>query len=63
MDLVEQQRRIAAVPWYHEFDFPNGLSARSATVDVEHHRKVWAFITAQLDRIDFRGKTVLDLKC
>jgi len=62
-DLAEQQRRINQIAWYHEFDFPNGLTARSQTPDVEYHRKTWAFIAAQLDRLDFRGKTVLDLGC
>lgn len=59
----ELQQRIDAVTWYHEFDFPNGLSARSKTPDVANHRRLWAHIRAQLDQIDFRGKTVLDLGC
>ena len=62
MDLAETQRRIDAVEWYHEFDFPNGLKARSKH-DVEGHRLVWKFIQEQLDAVDFRGKTVLDIGC
>jgi tRNA (mo5U34)-methyltransferase len=59
----DTQRRIDEIAWYHEFDFPNGLVARSRTADIELHRTIWSFITAQLDKIDFRGKTVLDLGC
>ncbi len=62
-DLVEQQRRINEIPWYHEFNFPNGLKARSGTPDIRSHRKIWAFVAAQLDRMEFQGKTVLDLGC
>src|SRR5262245_1788568 len=62
MDLAEMQRRIDAVEWYHEFDFPNGLKARSKH-DVEGHRLIWKFISSQLDTVDFHGKTVLDIGC
>jgi tRNA (mo5U34)-methyltransferase len=62
-DLDDLQRRINAITWYHEFDFPNGLIARSKTPDVAAHHRVWSHIRQQLDRIDFRGKTVLDLGC
>ena len=30
---------------------------------MEIHRKLWRFIEAQLDLLDFRGKTVLDIGC
>src|SRR5262245_55858191 len=63
MDRDEAQRRIDQVAWYHEFDFGNGLVARSRAPDVESHRRMWAFITGELDKIDFTGKTVLDLGC
>ena len=63
MDLAEIQKRIDAVTWYHEFDFGNGLKARSNTSDVEGHRAIWAGIRAGLDRIDFTGKSVLDIGC
>ena len=55
------QARIDAIRWYHEFDFGNGLQARSRTPDVELHRQLWMFIERQLATIDFRGKTVLEV--
>jgi tRNA (mo5U34)-methyltransferase len=60
--LAREQARINAINWYHEFDFPCGLKARSHD-DVEGHRTVWAFIERQLDGIDFSGKSVLDIGC
>jgi len=57
------QERIDAVDWYHEFDFGNGLRATSKSRDVASHRVLWGFIEAQLERIDFRNKTVLDVGC
>jgi tRNA (mo5U34)-methyltransferase len=57
------QKRIDAIDWYHEFDFGNGLAARSKTHDVEFHRRSWDFIRATLDGIDFAGKSVLDIGC
>jgi tRNA (mo5U34)-methyltransferase len=57
------QQRIDAVQWYHEFEFPGGLRASSRTADVADHRRVWAHIRGELDKIDFAGKTVLDLGC
>lgn len=63
MDLVAEQARINAIRWYHEFDFGGGLQARSTNPEVEMHRRVWRFITQQLDQVDFHGKTVLDIGC
>ncbi len=63
MDLTSMQARIDAIPWYHEFDFGNGLKARSTAEDVVGHRVTWKFIEKQLEGIDFRGKTVLDIGC
>jgi tRNA (mo5U34)-methyltransferase len=63
MDLAEIQKRIDAVTWYHEFDFGNGLKARSTTPDVVDHRVIWAGIQARLDRVDFAGKSVLEIGC
>jgi tRNA (mo5U34)-methyltransferase len=57
------QRRINEIPWYHEFDFPNGLVARSTAPDAASHRALWAFMKEQLNRIDFTGKSVLDIGC
>jgi tRNA (mo5U34)-methyltransferase len=63
MDRSDVQKRIDAIPWYHEFDFGNGLVARPRTPFVSIHRELWRFIEAQLDTVDFRGKTVLDIGC
>src|SRR5262245_29947278 len=57
------QERIDAINWYHEFDFGNGLKARSFIPEEHGHRAIWAFIERNLDRIDFRGKSVLDIGC
>jgi tRNA (mo5U34)-methyltransferase len=58
-----EQARIDAVHWYHEFDFPGGLKARSHAAEIAGHRTIWAFIERQLDAIDFTGKSVLDIGC
>jgi tRNA (mo5U34)-methyltransferase len=63
MEASQLQSRIDAVPWYHEFEFGNGLKARSKTPDIEGHRRNWKFIEKGLSSIDFRGKTVLDVGC
>lgn len=63
MDRAELQKKIDAIAWYHEFDFGDGLKAVSKTSDVDGHRIVWAGIRAELDRIDFAGKRVLDIGC
>jgi tRNA (mo5U34)-methyltransferase len=59
----EIQDRIDSINWYHEFSFDNGLIATSKAIDVEHHRKVWSFISSKLDSIEFAAKTVLDIGC
>ena len=63
MELAALQHRIDQIQWYHEFDFPNGLKARAKDPDVEPHRKLWAWMRSELDKIDFGGKTVLDIGC
>jgi tRNA (mo5U34)-methyltransferase len=63
MSLSDLQQRIDAVPWYHEFSFPNGLRATPTGPDLAEHREFWQFIEVQLDRIDMEGKTVLDIGC
>jgi tRNA (mo5U34)-methyltransferase len=63
MDAVSLQDQIDAISWYHEFDFGQGLKATSAASDVEAHRRIWDFIAQQLDQVDFRGKSVLDIGC
>jgi tRNA (mo5U34)-methyltransferase len=57
------QRRIDEIPWYHEFDFPNGLTAHTTIENMPSHRALWSFMKLQLDRIDFAGKSVLDIGC
>jgi tRNA (mo5U34)-methyltransferase len=61
--LLSPREEIDRVRWYHEFDFGGGLAARSATPDIEAHRRIWGFIERQLEAIDFRGKSVLDIGC
>jgi tRNA (mo5U34)-methyltransferase len=63
MARAAQQARIDAIRWYHEFDFPDGLRARSQTPEASTHRRLWRFIETQLAAIDFAGKTVLDVGC
>ena len=63
MDRAQQQARIDAIDWYHEFDFGNDLRARSHPEEAKAHQHIWRFIEDQLDKIDFRGKSVLDIGC
>ena len=63
MDVSALQARIDAIPWYHEFDFGNGLQARSRTPDIELHRRIWGFIEQGLETVDLRHKSVLDVGC
>jgi tRNA (mo5U34)-methyltransferase len=59
-DLRALQAKIDAVNWYHEFDFGNGLKATTRS-DTSSHRRIWEFLEANLDSVDFRGKSVLDI--
>jgi tRNA (mo5U34)-methyltransferase len=61
-DVEAIRSRIEAVEWYHEFDFGDGLRAVTRST-AEEHRRHWAFIEANLARVDFRGKSVLDVGC
>jgi tRNA (mo5U34)-methyltransferase len=63
LTVSDVQAEIDAVTWYHEFDFGNGLAARSTTPDVAAHRRLWRFIEDGLAEVDFRGKSVLDIGC
>jgi tRNA (mo5U34)-methyltransferase len=58
---TDLQAKIDQIQWYHEFDFGCGLRARSNTPDVEWHRELWRFMEKQLDAIDFRDKSVLEV--
>jgi tRNA (mo5U34)-methyltransferase len=61
IDLSATQARIDSVLWYHEFDFGRGLRTRTHTPALSAHRPIWRFIEEQLDTVDFRGKSVLDI--
>lgn len=61
MDIAAKQAELDAVTWYHEFDFGNGLRTQTHCHQIESHRRVWAFVEAQLAKVDFRGKSVLDI--
>ena len=56
------QKEIDAIHWYHEYDFGNGLRAVSVS-QAEDHRRIWRFIESELDKIDFAGKSVLEIGC
>ena len=55
------QAEIDKINWYHDFDFGNGLRAQSRIENVDGVRQIWRFIESQLDNIDFRGKSVVDI--
>ncbi len=59
MDVAQAQARIDRLTWYHEFDFGNGLKTRASCRDL--HRPIWQFIERNLEDVDFRGKSVLDI--
>lgn len=61
MSLVAQQAEIDRIRWYHDFDFGNGLQARSQIENVDGVRALWRFIEHNLERIDFTGKSVLEV--
>jgi tRNA (mo5U34)-methyltransferase len=63
MNFSDAQRQIDQIDWYHEFDFGNGLRAQAKTPDAANHRAIWKNIEDQLAKIDFNGKTVLDIGC
>ena len=48
------QARVDAIEWYHEFEFPNGVKARSREPDTAVHRRLWQFIEAQLEEVPCR---------
>lgn len=55
------QARVDQIRWYHEFDFGNGVRARTSHENPEGVRQVWRFVEGQLERIPFRGARVLDI--
>ena len=58
--LMNKQAQIDSIDWYHEFDFGDGLHARSRS-QAELHRPVWKFIESELDRINFKDQSVLEI--
>jgi tRNA (mo5U34)-methyltransferase len=60
-DARDWQAEIDRIDWYHEFDFGNGLHAQSRIENLEGVRQIWRFIETHLDRLDFTGKSVLDV--
>lgn len=60
---MDIQSKIDSITWYHEFDFGNGYVARDKTTNAITHRQLWKFIEDRLDRLDFEGKSVLDIGC
>jgi tRNA (mo5U34)-methyltransferase len=60
MERSSLQQKIDAIQWYHEFDFGDGLQARTQHT-AEGHRAHWKFIEEQLNTVDFQGKSVLDI--
>jgi tRNA (mo5U34)-methyltransferase len=63
LSIEEIQQRIDSIGWYHEFDFGDGLHAEVKTPDAQSHRVLWAFIADELNKLDFKNKTVLDIGC
>lgn len=63
MDPSQSQQRIDQVTWYHDIDFPNGLKARTKSRDAESHRELWKWMRSELEKIDFVGRSVLDIGC
>lgn len=58
------QDQIDRLAWYHDFDFPNGLVARTRHRDDAAFFKLWwSFLADQLSSIDLAGKTVIDVGC
>ena len=61
--LQATQGRIDNVVWFHDIDFPNGLQARTKTVDAGSHRKLWEWMRQELGKVSFVDKDVLEIGC
>ena len=57
------QAQIDSINWYHDFEFPGGLRATTETPDKDFHRQVWGLIERNLEKINMRGRSVLDIGC
>jgi len=62
-ESANRQAEIDRIDWYHELDFGNGLRSRPQSPDMAGFRSTWQFIERQLDGVDFRDKSVLDVGC
>jgi tRNA (mo5U34)-methyltransferase len=63
MDRAAAQRMIHSVKWFHEFDFGDGLVTRPHDQELELCRGRARFIEQELNKVDFVGKSVLDIGC
>src|SRR5262245_385240 len=63
MDRAAAQRMIDNISWYHEIDFGNGLVTSPDSAQLDDHRAIWRFIEQELDKVDFVGKSVLEIGC
>lgn len=58
------QVQLDRLRWFHDFDFPRRLKARSADGDnAVCHRLLWQVMTDRLKSVDFKDKTVIDVGC
>ena len=58
------QAQLDRLRWFHDFDFPGGLTVRSADRDnAVFHRLLWGVMTDRLKTVDFKDKTVIDVGC
>lgn len=62
VSLETLQKEINEITWYHEFDFGDGLRAETVS-QAESHRKSWRFIEQELAKVDFAGKSVIEIGC
>ena len=62
--MTVTQADIDRLRWFHDFDFPGGLHARSADADSSVMQRIlWWFIAEQLRRVELGGRRVLDVGC
>lgn len=62
-DLDYWRSEIEKIDWFHEFDFGNGLRAysRIGNPHIAGLRRNWAFTEEQLNKVEFKDKSVLDV--
>jgi tRNA (mo5U34)-methyltransferase len=57
------QALVDDIPWYHEFDFGNGVKSHPRGVSLQSYHRLQVFLEQQFHQVDFRGKSVLDIGC